>query len=341
MTEIRYPYPDPPAEGQALSVAPGILWIRLPLPMALDHVNVYALEDPDGWTLIDCGIYSPQMLALWQKLLAGPLAGKPVKRLILTHHHPDHIGMAGWFIERGAELVMHRTAWLYARMQILDVQDRPSTPQLLFWQRAGMPAPERRRRAREVPFNFIDWCHPLPPGFTRLVEGQVLEMAGRRWVTRFGHGHAPWHATFWSEGLVLGGDQLLPSISANIGVYATEPEADPLADWIESCQRLSAYADAGQLVLPGHKLPFTGLPLRIQQLEANHHGALARLRALLAAPQTAVSCFPALFKRAIGGAEFGLALAESVAHLNHLLHLGEVTRELGPEGEWLWQNRAM
>ncbi|NPD17255.1 MBL fold metallo-hydrolase [Xinfangfangia sp. D13-10-4-6] len=339
MTEIRFPFPDPPEPGSATEVAPGILWLRLPLPWALDHVNVYALDEGDGWTLIDTGLHSRRAVAGWQALLAGPLAGRPVRRVIGTHHHPDHIGMAGWFMAQGAELMMTRTAWLYARMLLLSQEERPSPEAVTFWRRTGLPQPEITRRMGERPFNASDCVAPLPLGYTRLQEGQRLRMAGRDWQIRIGHGHAPAHATFWSDDLVLGGDQLLPGISANIGVYPAEPEADPLAEWLESCTRFRAFANDRQLVLPGHKLPFTGLPFRLQQMVANHLSGLDRLRDHLAAPRRAFDCFPALFRRQIGQAEQGLALAETVAHLNHLLHRGEVSRSLDPDGAWIWQQK--
>ncbi len=337
MSLIRFPQETPPAEGEAREVAPGILWMRLPLPMALDHVNVYALDDGDGWTVIDTGMNSKRSRALWERLLSGPLAAKPVTRLIGTHHHPDHIGLAGWFQARGAELWMTRTAWLYARMLVLDEQPQMTPEQHLYYTRAGMPAEMLAHRATERPFNFCDVVHPMPVGFTALSEGQVLRMAGRDWVVRLGSGHAPDHATFWTEGLVIGGDQLLPGISANIGVYPTEPEADPLGEWLDSCRRFQPLADDGQFVLPGHKLPFFGLPLRLRQMIENHEGALARLTEHLATPRTAHDCFSPLFKREIGPGEYGLALVETVAHLNHLLRRGAVSRQLDARGAWIWQ----
>jgi glyoxylase-like metal-dependent hydrolase (beta-lactamase superfamily II) len=335
---IRFPFEAPPDHGQAVEVADGILWMRLPLPMALDHVNVYALADDDGWTIVDSGMNSRKTRAIWESLLAGPLAGKPVARVLLTHHHPDHVGLVGWFQDRGAELLTTRTAWLYARMLSLDVQERPSAQSMQFYARAGMPLEMQEKRGAERPFNFADVVAPMPLGFTRVEEGQSLRLAGRRWQVRLGQGHAPDHITLWSDdGIVIGGDQLLPGISPNIGVYPTEPEADPLTDWITATEGFLPHARADQLVLPGHKLPFTGLPFRLEQLVENHHQALARLCDHLAQPRTAVACFPALFKRAIGEAEYGLALVEAVAHLNCLLRRGAVSRSLGPEGAYHWQ----
>jgi len=336
---IRYPYPDAPSEGEAVTVAPGILWMRLPLPMALDHVNVYALDEGDSWTIIDTGFASSRGRAIWDELKAGPLQGKPVSRVIVTHHHPDHVGLAAWFMADGATLAMPRTGWLMARMLTLDVQDVPNAEALTFYQRAGMDKAVFDKRKSERPFNFADCVAPLPQGYTRLIDGQTITMGGRTWDIRMGDGHAPEHATFWSrdDNLVIGGDQLLPSISPNLGVYPTEPDADPVTDWLRSCEKFQAFATADQLVLGGHKLPFTGLPTRLKQLIENHHGALKRLLAYLDEPRAAGECFVPLFKRNISGGEYGLALVEAVAHLNHLHQAGLATRTLRDDGAWVFQ----
>ena len=339
---IRYPVETPPDFGTVHEVAEGVLWARLPLPMALNHVNVYALDEGDGWTLIDAGIDTPKARGVWETLLAGPLKGKPVRQVLVTHYHPDHIGLAGWFLRDGVRLFTTRTSWLLARMLTLDVHDRPVAETQAFWRAAGMPAERLDRLTSERPFNFADCVAPLPIGFSRIREGDRLRLGGRDWIVRCGDGHAPEHATLWSltDDLVIGGDQLLPSISANIGVYASEPDADPLADWLDSCRRFQTIAEARHFVLPGHKLPFTGLPLRLEQMIDNHLGALDRLREVLAEPKTAVECFLPLFKREIASSEYGLALVEAVAHLNHLLHRGDVTRVRRSDGAWLWQRAS-
>lgn len=338
-TGIAHPFPAPPAPGEATQVAPGILWLRLPLPMALNHVNVYALADDDGWTLVDTGLATAETKDLWRTLLDGPLAARPVARVLVTHHHPDHVGLAGWFQSRGAALLMPRTGWLYARMLTLDVQDRPSAEAMDFLRRAGMPAEMLSRRAGERPFNFSDAVAPMPVGFTRIAEGDVLTLGGRRWQVRMGHGHAPEQATLWSldDALILGADQLLPGISANIGVYATEPLADPLADWLASCRAFQPLAGADHLVLPGHKMPYTGLPPRLAAMIAEHESALDRILSRLAeAPATACDLFPALYRREIRAGEYGLALAEAVAHVNHLAARGAIRAALRADGALLW-----
>lgn len=338
---ISFPFPEPPEEGTAIEVAKGILWIRLPLPMALDHVNVYALDDGDGWVIIDTGYHSKRGVKLWQDLLAGPLGGKPVKKVLMTHHHPDHIGNVGWFQKyHGVELISTRTAWLYARMMVLDVQDTWPDELVAFYKSTGMDKALFEERLKGRPFNYASTVHHMPLGFTRICQDDVLSIGGRTWTVHIGNGHAPAHATLWcnEEPLVLAGDQILPGISSNIGVYATEPDADPLAEWLESCTRLANYATEDHLVFPGHKLPFKGLPTRLNQLIENHHSGLARLEEFLKTPKTAVDCFPLLFKRKIVGGNYGLAMVEAMAHLNHLLKCGKVTRTATKDGIWMWQS---
>ena len=337
---LRYPFETPPAEGCAIEIAPGVLWMRLPLPMKLDHVNVYALDDGPGWTVIDTGFASRRSKAIWEALLAGPLAGKPVTRVVVTHHHPDHIGLAGWFqTQFGAELVTTRTAWLFARMLRLDEQPIPSPETLAFYESAGMARDVLDKRKTERPFNFADVVDPMPLGFTRIKQGDSITMGGRIWDVHIGNGHAPEHATFWSrdDTLVLAGDQILASISPNIGVYATEPMADPIGDWLAACEKFAGMARADHLVLGGHKLPFSGLPTRMRQLIENHHSALERLEAFIETPKAAGECFPTLFKRGIGEAEYGLALVEAVAHLSHLYQCGRATRVRRDDGAWIYQ----
>lgn len=338
--KILYPFEDIPAEGSAIEVAEGILWMRLPLPMALDHVNIFALDDGDSWTIVDTGFYSKRGIAIWQALMDGPLKGKPISRVLVTHHHPDHIGMAGWLQERGADLVTTRTAWLMARMLLLDDQPVPTPEAVAFYRRSGMAADVLERRRVERPFNFSDCVHPMPQGFSRIRQGDVISAGGRQWTVRIGHGHAPEHATLWSEDVVLGGDQLLPSISPNLGVYPTEPMADPVTDWIESCERFKTDATDDLLILGGHKIPYKGLPLRLHQMVENHHGALDRLLAHLETPKSGGECFAPLFKREIGEGEYGLALVESVAHLNHLYLAGQVTRDLHEDGAYRYQRKG-
>ncbi len=333
----------PPGPGEAAEVAEGVLWLRLPLPMkGLSSVNLYALDDGDAWTLVDTGLDWEAGRAALDAALAGPLGGREVARVILTHHHPDHIGQAGRLARAGARVLASRTAWLYGRMLALDPQDVPPPEAVRFRRRAGLSEAALAAFAAERPFNFADCVAPLTLGLEALSEGDRIEAGGRAWRVRLGQGHAPDHATLWSEdgALLLAGDQILPGISSNIGVYPTEPEADPLSGWLETCRRFAAIAEAGAdpLILPGHKRPFRGLGARAATLLRGHAEALARIEAACAeAPRTAVGLFPALYRRPISEAETGLALAEAVAHVNHLHRAGRLSRRLSEGGAWLYE----
>jgi glyoxylase-like metal-dependent hydrolase (beta-lactamase superfamily II) len=335
----RTPFDEPPVPGTATEVAPGVLWMQLPLPWALNHVNAYALDDGDGWTVIDTGLDTTKIREVWEALLSGPLGGRPLRRVVVTHHHPDHVGLAGWLAARGAELVMPRTGYLLSRMLRGEEQSLPPKPVVAFWKRAGMDAELLAQRRTERPFNFTDWVAPLPLSYARIREGDRLRIGGRDWLIRMGEGHAPEHATFWQEGgdLVIGGDQLLPGISPNLGVQPTEPENDPVTDWIEACERLAAFARPDQLVLPGHKKPYRGLPERLAQMAQGHRDALDRLAGHLAVPRTGGDCFAPLFRRSVTRDSYGLALAEALGHLNALVAQGRALREMGDDGAWRWR----
>ena len=338
---IRHPWPDPPAPGDAVEIRPGLLWMRIPLPIALDHINVYALDDgAAGWTVLDTGFDTPDSRDLWQRLIDGPLQGRPVHRLVVSHFHPDHIGLSGWFQARGAQVWTTRQSWLSAQMQAHRAMAGGGVPPATraFWQAAGVDPAEVAVLGARQPGHFAERVG-MADRYSRLAAGDVIQMGGLRWTVRTGDGHAAEQATFWSgDGqLVLGADQLLPRITPVIPVFPDEPDADPISEWIGSCRRLADFATEDQLVLPGHKLPYTGLPRRLTEMVDHHHAALDRLQAHLAQPRLAVECFPVLFRRNIGPEVFLFAVGETVAHLNHLLRLGRVRREPADDGAWRWQ----
>ena len=330
---LTHPWAEPPAPGSVIEVASGILWARLPLPMRLDHVNIYAMDDGDSWTLIDTGLDWSKGRAEVEALLAGPLAGKPVTRVLMTHAHPDHIGLLGWFAGKGAEVIASRSAWLLGRMLVLDRHERHPPEAITFRRRAGVGGADLEAFAADSPFNFADCVAPIPQGYARLREGDLFRAAGRDWTVRMGEGHAIEHITLWTQEIVIAGDQILPGISPNIGVYPTEPDANPLSGWLETCERFRALG-ADPLVLPGHKLPFRGLDFRLGLLIDNHLHAFDRIEAALDTPKTAAELMVPIFHREIGKGEFGLALVEAVAHMNYLHQAGRVSRTLTDQGAW-------
>ena len=318
---LSFPYSEPPAFGELTKITDGIFWLRLALPMLIDHVNVYLLEDDDGLTLIDTGLNSPKCRAAWKAILRNKFDNKQVKRIVITHHHPDHIGLLGWFAKNGnVEVLASRSSWLLARMLYFDKQETPSREALDFWRNAGMDKAIFEEKKRAKPFNFSDGVSYFPLGFRSLDQGNKLFMGGRTWKVEIGQGHAPDHVTLWclDSPIVFSGDQVIPGISSNLGVYPTEPLSDTVGLWLESCKSFLKIANEDQLVLPGHKLPFYGLPSRLKQLIENHIQALDRIENELSKRKcTAVDLFHVIFRRQIDKSEYGLALAEAVGHINY------------------------
>ena len=335
---LTYPFGDPPGFGEAVAVAPGVLWMRLSMPIALNHINVYAVEDGEGWALIDTGLNIPDSRDRWDALLAGPLGGRPVTRVICTHMHPDHIGLAGWLCERtDAPLVMTRVEYVTARMLLADTGQPAPESGAAYYRAAGWDAEQVETYRREYG-QFGRAVSPMPVGFTRMREGDRLNIGGQDWRVVIGEGHSPEHACLWREadGVVLGGDQILPRISSNVSVWPTEPDADPLGDWLESLERMKGILPHDGLILPSHGEPFHGVQARLDALIRGHEVSLKRLEKTLRTRKRAVDVFGALFARAIGDGVRGMATGEAIAHLNYLLHRGRVTRVRDADGVDWW-----
>lgn len=335
---LSYPFAAPPVPEEAVRVAPDVLWMRLALPIALDHINVYAVEDGAGWTVIDTGLALSATRDEWERLLAGPMGGRPVVRVICTHLHPDHIGLAGWLCERfEAPLTMTRLEYVMARMLLADTGRPAPEAGARFYRAAGWD--ENQIEGYRKGFGqFGQVVSPLPAGFVRMREGDRLAIGAGEWRVVVGEGHSPEHACLWREtdGLVLGGDQILPRISSNVSVWPTEPDADPLGDWLASLERMKTVFPDEILVLPSHGEPFHGVQARLDALIRGHRTALKRLERTLRTPSRAVDVFPALFARPVGDGVRGMATGESLAHLNHLLRLGRATRRRDADGVDWW-----
>lgn len=336
---LIYPLGQIPSPGEAVEAAPGILWLRMPLPMkALDHINVYAIRDGNGWTLVDTGMNTELTREAWEAALAGPLEGLPIRRMICTHMHPDHIGLAGWLCERfEAPLLMSRLEYVTARMLIADTGRPAPKAGTDFLRGCGWDEAQLESYREEFGrFGRAVWA--LPQSFRRLANDDVLEIGGQDWRVVIGHGHSPEHVCLWraSDGTFLAGDQVLPRISSNVSVWPTEPLQDPLDDWMRSLDRLEAFLPSETLTLPSHGEPFVGVTERLQALRRGHLTALRRLERSLAEPKRAIDVFSSLFARPIGKAVLGMATGESVAHLNYLAAKGLARREMDGDGVIWW-----
>ena len=335
---LSYPFGAPPAPGEAVEIRPDVLWMRLAMPIVLNHINVYALRDGEGWTVVDTGLNLAATRDEWDRLLSGPMEGRPVTRVICTHMHPDHIGLAGWLCRRfEAPLVMTRLEYVTARMLIADTGQPAPDEGAAFYRAAGWDD-EQLENYRTGYGGFGKSVAKLPAGFLRMREGDRLSIGGREWRVVVGEGHSPEHACLWREddGVVLGGDQILPKISSNVSVWPTEPEADPLGDWLASLHRMKELLPEDVLILPSHGEPFRGVQTRLDALVRGHRTALRRLERALARPCRAVDVFSALFARSVDDGVRGMATGESLAHLNHLLRQGRAARQRDADGVDWW-----
>jgi glyoxylase-like metal-dependent hydrolase (beta-lactamase superfamily II) len=331
---LSFPFAGAPVPGAVQAIADGVHWLRMPLPFALDHINVWALRDGDGWALVDTGLQARATARAWDEALAGPLGGLPVTRVICTHMHPDHIGMAGWLTRRfGCKLWITRLEYLVCRMLVADTGREAPADALEFYRAAGWDA----RAIEHYKARFGDFgrgIYALPDSYRRVTHGEELEIGGRRWRAVVGMGHSPEHLCLHCEelGLLISGDQVLPGISSNVSVFPTEPEADPLGDWLTSLAAIKTVVPDDVLVLPAHNLPFRGLHARLDALIDGHARSLDKLLALLAEPRRVLDVFEALYRRPIDGELLGLATGEALAHLNHLRVRGRILRERGAGG---------
>ena len=326
---LDYPFDETPDFGETLVVAEGVKWLRMPLPFDLDHINLYLLDDGDGWVLVDTGLYTSMVRDLWDKVIETELEGKPIKRIIATHYHPDHIGCAGWLCERfDIPLWMTFKEFHLARMIVSDQRPNPPEEYLRFFRRAGMPEQGVELMKASGYGNFAKRVSEPPVGFHRLNEGDELEIGGRTWRILIGSGHSPEHACLYceDEALLISGDQLLPRITANVSVYPTEPMNNPLKPWIES-QHMFKTLREDTLILPAHNTPFKNIHQRADDVIAAH---LRRLRALQThcaeEPRSAAEGFPVLYRRKLKGTDYVMALGESLAHMHYLESLGVLER---------------
>lgn len=327
-TALEFPFAVPPKPLEMIEAAPGVFWIRLPLPFRLDHVNVYLIEDGGGFTLIDSGIDNAVSREMWGALFDGPLRGKPITRVLATHCHPDHIGLAGWLCERlGLKLYASQTEYLDALCVRLDPGALNAEPYRSFYRANGLSESQTELLLSRG-LHYLRMVSALPRTFRRVIAGETLRIGGRAFEVITGGGHSSEQVMLHcADGnLLLGADQLLARISPNISVEAMDPDGDPLGIYLRSLEQLRRDLPEDVLVLPGHNLPFIGLPIRVDELNAHH---ASRCRAILEAcgrsPRSVVELVPVVFGRVIEDPhQMSFAFSEALAHANYLIRRDEL-----------------
>ncbi|MEJ7931022.1 MBL fold metallo-hydrolase [Ramlibacter sp. AN1015] len=341
-SQLAYPFADRlPAPGTTLEVAPGVRWVRMALPFALDHINLWLLRDRldgrEGWTVVDCCIARDEARAQWEQVFADELQGLPILRVVVTHMHPDHIGLAAWLCERwNCRLWISATDYYAARVASGSTTGYGGEAAAGFFASHGLTDPASLEKVRARSGYYASMVPSVPPAFHRLTDGLQVAIGGNLWRCIAGFGHAPEHMALYCEalGVLISGDMMLPRISTNISVHDVEPESNPLAAFLASIAALGALP-ARTLVLPSHGKPFCGLHTRIGQLQEHHRDRLDEVLAACAdAPRSAADMLPVMFKRPLDLHQTTFAMGEAVAHLHALWFERRLLRRRGDDGVW-------
>lgn len=325
--------PAPPAFGQTVLVAPGILWLRMPLPFALDHINLWLIEDGDDWAIIDTGVSDQKTRDLWQGVFTGPMAGRPVTRLISTHFHPDHMGLAAW-LQRRFQVPFEAPLpeWLYGRMLSLDNGDGFIEASTAFYRTAGFDD-TLLDLVRQRGNAYAARTRHIPPTCQAIRPGQRLNIGGHAWVMMPGYGHSPQMGCLYCAdlGVLISGDQILPHISPNVSVWPSEPAANPLALFLASLDDFRPLP-ADTLVLPSHGVPFRHLHARLDELAAHHADRLQECLRACQTPKTARQVLDVLFNRPLDDHQLFFAIGESLAHLHSLVAGNKLAAQMDGQG---------
>ena len=339
---LEYPYQTAPTPGTSLEVAPGVRWLRMPLPMSLDHINLYLIEDTDGWYIIDTGIRGQETQDLWLDIISNELSGKPVKRIICTHMHPDHTGQAGFLFNHcEVPLMMSHGEYYQARSMGNMMRDVGNWQMSAYYRLAGIE-PAFLEQLRDMRSSFTPEAEdqPFPGSYMRLTDGDILDIGANQWQVMVGSGHSPEHVCLYAKDLriLIAGDQILPVITSNVSVHGTEPEANPMDNWLTSHERFKSLLPHDILVLPAHNLPFYGVLTRLQQLIDHHEDRMLILEEQCVEPQVAVDLLPYLFNRKLEGMTKIMALGECIAHLHCLIGRNRIERR---EEDGVYKYRAI
>ncbi len=329
-----------PDFGQPVEIAPGVFWLTLPLPGPPGHINTLLLRESTGWTVIDTGMFTPDTAALWRQVASDVLAGEPVCNVVITHCHPDHIGMAAWFAEEfGAELYMSRSEWLFSQFLLLLPDAEFGKIFRAFYHDCG-GSPEFLNYIEQRGNQYSSMVMPVRQGHKRLVDGHYLKLGGTNWRTITASGHSPEMVTLYcsEHELLFAADQILPGISPNISVWPSEPEENPLKEYLTSLQNYSDLPETTR-IFPSHGLPFQGVRSRIEALLQHHDERLQRVLDACATPRTAVDVARMMLGRDVELYQMPFSIGEGLAHLNYLIESGEIVKERRADGVLLYRRR--
>jgi len=369
--QIHYPDLSIPLIGEltpVISNSTDVLWLRMPLPFALDHINLWLIRDSlngiDGWTAIDTGVATDATRQAWQEIINKKLNGLPILRVLCTHFHPDHMGLAAWlcngaglnewkaplwinFAEYGAAKMWSATpasaAERDAQSKAHDVSTRTDHADTInmanHFHRHGIHDAETLEKLRARKSIYPALVPEVPASFRRIFPHEKIQIGQHTWQIIPGYGHSPEHSALFCKdlNLLISGDMVLPRISTNMSVWAQEPDANPLKLYLDSLDLFDPLPD-DVLVLPSHGKPFGGRPgpgglkTRLTQLRDHHRDRLDDTRIACAQPITAAQMLPILFRRELDLHQMTFALGETIAHLNFLWHAGELKRVQGPDG---------
>lgn len=334
-----------PEPGRSIELAPGVRWIKMPLPFALDHINLWLLKDridgQDGWTIVDCGVTRDEIKDLWEQVFANELEGLPVLRVIVTHMHPDHIGLAHWLCERwNVPLWISMTDYVTACYWTTNAGGSSNGGQATVdhFSRHGLRVPETLEEIRERKSYYVGLVPRVPAKFVRIMDGHQIDVGGHKWQAIVGYGHSPEHMSLFcaDKKVLISGDMVLPRISTNVSVPNYEPEANPLALYLSSLDRYQPLPE-DTLVLPSHGRPFKGLHERIAQQHQHHQERFDEVLKACETPLSAFEILPIMFKRKLDTHQTTFAMGEAIAHLNALYYDGKLSRTLSPDGIYLFK----
>lgn len=331
-----YPFSEGPEPGQAISIHPLVKWVRLPLPFSLDHINCYLIRDGEGWCVVDTGMKGDKAIAIWQQLIRDALDGLPVTRVIATHHHPDHIGLAGWFGDTfQVPFYTSEAEYFYTRTFHAPKREERYWESVAYFDLTDMREESKNALLGDNNYHHMVW--EVPSAFHRLKDGETVSIGDTQWQVITTRGHSPEHVSLYCAGLdmLVSGDQVLPEITSNVSISSTQAYANPLQDWFDAHQKIRDSVPDSVLILPAHQLPFHGLHDRLDEVVAHHHERLDKILTLSQSPKSAQTLTNKLFERDMDSFQNFLAVGECMAHINWLLEEKRMSRN-EVEGVWMF-----